>query len=34
MRDGNFRHLLVVHGEEVIVLVSMRDLAGALTSHQ
>ena len=34
MMEGNFRHLLVVHGEEVVGLVSMRDLVRALTSHQ
>jgi CBS domain-containing protein len=34
MMDGDFRHLLVVHGEEVVGLVSMRDLVRALTSDQ
>ncbi|MDQ3913023.1 MAG: CBS domain-containing protein [Actinomycetota bacterium] len=34
MMDGDFRHLLVVHGEEVVGLVSVRDLVRALTSDQ
>ncbi len=32
MEEGNFRHLLVVHGEELVGIVSMRDLVRALTS--
>jgi CBS domain-containing protein len=33
MTEGNFRHLLVLHGEDVVGIVSMRDLVRGLTSQ-
>jgi CBS domain-containing protein len=33
MMEGDFRHLLVVHGGDAVGIVSMRDLARALTSR-
>lgn len=33
MTEGDFRHLLVVHGDEVVGIVSMRDLVRGLTSR-
>lgn len=33
MTEGDFRHLLVVHGEEAVGIVSMRDLVRGLTSR-
>jgi CBS domain-containing protein len=33
MTEGSFRHLLVVHGDEVVGIVSMRDLVRALSSR-
>ncbi len=32
MMEGSFRHLLVVDGDDVVGIVSMRDLVGALAS--
>lgn len=33
MMEGTFRHLLVVSGDDVVGIVSMRDLVGALISR-
>jgi CBS domain-containing protein len=33
MTEGDFRHLLVLHGEDVVGIVSMRDLIRGLTSQ-
>jgi CBS domain-containing protein len=33
MMEGDFRHLLVVHGGDAVGIVSMRDLLRALTSR-
>jgi CBS domain-containing protein len=33
MMEGSFRHLLVVNGDDVLGIVSMRDLMGALISR-
>ncbi len=33
MMEGSFRHLLVVNGDDVMGIISMRDLAGALVSR-
>lgn len=33
MMEGSFRHLLVVNGDDVLGVISMRDLMGALISR-
>lgn len=33
MMEGTFRHLLVVNGDDVVGIISMRDLVGALISR-
>lgn len=33
MTEGDFRHLLVLHGEDAVGIVSMRDLVRGLTSQ-
>jgi CBS domain-containing protein len=33
MMEGSFRHLLVVNGDDVVGVISMRDLMGALISR-
>ncbi|MBA2441782.1 MAG: CBS domain-containing protein [Rubrobacter sp.] len=33
MLKGSFRHLLVVHGDDIVGIVSMRDLVQALTNR-